>query len=119
MDDDDVVRRGLVRMLERAGHTATPAAAAAEARALARSFDLGIMDINLGPENGLVVAREFLAAGIIARVVFFSSETEPRVVAEDALSGPRCPQYDGPARNPAYVVKRCRWRRSNRVRVGV
>jgi DNA-binding NarL/FixJ family response regulator len=88
MDDDDLIRRGLVRMLARAGFSATPAAVAAEARALARSFDLGIMDINLGSENGIVVARELAAAGIIARVVFFSSETDPRVVAEARLLGP-------------------------------
>jgi two-component system, response regulator YesN len=87
MDDDDIVRRGLVRMLERAGHSATPAATAAEARALARTFDLGIMDINLGAENGIAVAREFMAAGILASVVFFSSETEPHVIAEARTLG--------------------------------
>jgi DNA-binding response OmpR family regulator len=88
MDDDDVIRRGLGRMLERAGYSATAVATYVEARALTRTFDLAIMDIHLGPENGIAVARELVAAGVITRVVFFSSETDPHVMAEAGNLGP-------------------------------
>jgi CheY-like chemotaxis protein len=81
VDDDEVIRRGVARLLERAGHSATAIRDAAEAAALAGTFDLGIFDINLGGESGIDLARSLLSAGRVSKVVFFSSESDAAVLA--------------------------------------
>jgi hypothetical protein len=48
---------------------------------------VGILDIHLGADNGVVLARALLAAGRLGRVVFFSSETDPEVLADATCLG--------------------------------
>jgi DNA-binding response OmpR family regulator len=60
VDDDAQIRRMLRRMFEGEGYRVSEAASANEARALmtADGIDLVTLDLNLGGEDGLIVAKE-------------------------------------------------------------
>jgi CheY-like chemotaxis protein len=88
VDDDEVIRHALARMLGRDGHRVTLARDAEDAHVLASGQDLGVLDIHLGSSDGIDLAGELLAARQVRSVVFFSSERDPSVLARAAPHGP-------------------------------
>ena len=76
VEDDVTVARALSRTLARRGFTVAIARSCAAARALPQHFDLAILDLDLPDGNGLNLARELLASGRLASVVFFSGSSD-------------------------------------------
>src|SRR3954471_14252364 len=60
VDDEPAVLRAELRMLQSAGHDCRGGATLDEARALvaAEPFDVAILDVHVGADNGLDLARE-------------------------------------------------------------
>jgi CheY-like chemotaxis protein len=88
LDDDELIRRALVRRLGRDGHRVSAAGSAAEVQGGARVFDLAVVDIHFGVDEGIAVAEELLATGRVRAVVFFTSARDPQVLARALRSGP-------------------------------
>lgn len=78
VEDDPAVSRTMLRALRTAGYHVTTARSMAEARA-SRSFDVAVLDIELGDGNGLDLADELLASGRVRAVVFHSATDDPAV----------------------------------------
>src|SRR4051794_9823999 len=59
VDDEPAIQRVSRRWLETEGHTCHAASTALEARELLgqESFDVALLDVNLGDESGLTLAR--------------------------------------------------------------
>jgi FixJ family two-component response regulator len=93
VDDDVSVCKGLTRLLRSAGYTAVAFSSAEECQ---ESRDLDaircfLVDIHLGGVNGLALARNLRAEGILAPIIFMTAEDESRTreVLRDAGS-PLC-----------------------------
>lgn len=65
VEDDDVLAQRLAEYLGGRGITATPVATLASARELLKrhQFDAVVLDLNLGRDDGLVLARELAESG--------------------------------------------------------
>ena len=96
IDDDPQVRRLLRRCLETDGYGVSEAATGAEAHALlgTSQFDLVTLDLALGAEDGLIIAREIRAKSQIPIImVTGKGDTIDRVVglevgADDYIAKP-------------------------------
>ncbi len=80
VDDDDLVRKLLVRILTRAGHTCVGAANAPEARRLlaeSDAFEVLISDVNMPGESGLELVREALETHRDVAVVMITGADDP------------------------------------------
>lgn len=94
-DDDRLVLATLTAGLDRLGYQVTPVStreAALEAHA-AREFDLALLDVRLGPDNGLELAQALRATRPVC-VVFLSAFNDAPLVERAASEG-----------GLAYVVK--------------
>jgi len=78
VEDDPAVSRSLTRALRGAGYEVTAAASRAEAR-LDGSFDVAVLDIELGDGSGLELAHALLTSEQVGSVVFHSATPEPAV----------------------------------------
>lgn len=83
VEDDDLVRRAVVRALERDGAVVVAVGSCAEARDAGR-FDLGIFDVDLPDGEGVVLAQELIRSGQVEHVVFFTGGSPER----PGLAGP-------------------------------
>jgi DNA-binding response OmpR family regulator len=84
VEDDDDVRRALVRTLGRDGHEILAAGSLAACRPL---FDAGIFDLGLPDGNGRDLAGELLAAKVVGRALFFTGTTDPAKLAAASALG--------------------------------
>ncbi len=84
LEDEEAVRRGMRRALERADHTVAEAADAAVARHLLseESFDLLLSDINLPGESGLELVRQVSAELPDIAVAMVTGVDDPGVAGE-------------------------------------
>jgi DNA-binding NarL/FixJ family response regulator len=91
VDDHEVVREGLVALLERRPefHVAAQAGTVAEAVAQAARFepDLVIMDVRLPDGSGIEACREIRAARPETRVVMLTSYPDEEAVLSAILAG--------------------------------
>ena len=91
VDDHEVVREGLVALLERRDgfHVAAQAGTVAEAVAQAAKFqpDLVIMDVRLPDGTGIEACREIRAARPETRVVMLTSYPDEEAVLSAILAG--------------------------------
>lgn len=109
VEDDDGVRRAVVRMLQAAGHEATAAASGEEAVALVGGeFDVVLTDLMLGGAiNGNEVTRRFRAGGFTDVIIMTAY---PQL--DTAIQGLRDGAYDYIAKPVSeeylrVVVSRC------------
>jgi putative two-component system response regulator len=88
VDDDEDVRRLLIRILERGGYECTPAGDVSEARALLAqtAFDLLVCDVNLPGESGLDLVRSLAVRSTPAPAAVMVTGLDERVVAEQAVA---------------------------------
>lgn len=86
VDDDDLIRRVLGKLLKRTGHSHLLAASAEQARALLRqhTFDLILSDVNMPGESGIDLVRDVVAEYPDTAVVMVSGVDDPQM-AETAL----------------------------------
>ncbi|MDB4980067.1 MAG: two-component system response regulator [Myxococcales bacterium] len=88
VEDDMQLRERLARALRARGHDAVVAADRAAARMEAeRSFDAAVVDLRLGPDSGLEVISDLLAAQVTARVVLATSLATLEIVDEASRRG--------------------------------
>ncbi len=86
VEDDPALARAIARALRAAGHEVVTARSRAEAQA-AGSFDVAVLDIDLGEESGLQLAKQLLASGRARAVVFHSGTRKPEEQARASELG--------------------------------
>ena len=84
IDDDDAVRRSIVRMLTAHGHDASGAVDGQEALrlALAQTPHVVILDMHMPEQNGIDVARMLRKRSTLANVPIISLSATPDHVAD-------------------------------------
>jgi DNA-binding NarL/FixJ family response regulator len=91
VDDHEVVRQGLVSLLERREHfqVVAEAGTAAEAVEMARKFepDLVVMDVRLPDGSGIEACREIRAEFPSTRVVILTSYPDEEAVLSAIIAG--------------------------------
>ncbi len=87
VDDTAAVLKGLVRGLGARGHDTVAAGSYEAARRCQGSFDLAVLDLDLGDGWGTDLARELLGDDRVRRVVFFSGSLDERLTTEAELLG--------------------------------
>ena len=89
VDDEDLVRLSLRRVLERGGHSVEEAVSVGEAREClaAGSFDLILCDINMAGESGLALVRQVAAELPDTAVVMVTGVDDPEVADEAVTLG--------------------------------
>jgi DNA-binding NarL/FixJ family response regulator len=91
VDDHEVVRQGLVSLLERREHfqVVAEAGTAAEAVEMARKFepDLVVMDVRLPDGSGIEACREIRAEFPATRVVILTSYPDEEAVLSAIIAG--------------------------------
>jgi DNA-binding NarL/FixJ family response regulator len=91
VDDHEVVRQGLVSLLERREHfqVVAEAGSAAEAVEMARRFepDLVVMDVRLPDGSGIEACREIRAEFPATRVVILTSYPDEEAVLSAIIAG--------------------------------
>ena len=87
IDDDDAVRRSIVRMLTAHGHDAAGAIDGQEALRLAlqRTPNVIIMDVHMPEQNGIDVARMLRQHSSLATVPIISLSATPDHIADAGL----------------------------------
>jgi DNA-binding response OmpR family regulator len=81
VEDDVTMARALSRTLARRGFAVAIARSCAAACALAQSFDLAILDLDLPDGNGVDLARKLIASSRVPSVVFFTGTTDAALLA--------------------------------------
>jgi len=81
VEDDVLLARALERTLQARGARVRHAARCAQASVLTGPFPIGIFDIELPDGDGIELARQLRARGVVCRVVFFTACTEPARLA--------------------------------------
>lgn len=84
VDSDAVAVNLALRALRGAGYDVIQAGSCAAARSLDTRFETGVFELEVGDGNGIELAGELLARGIVERVVFFTFERSAAVL-HDAL----------------------------------
>lgn len=80
VEDDAAIARLIARRFGRLGYVVSVARSSAEARAAtSRVFACGIFDIDLGDGDGVDLATDLFASGVVRTVVFFTGSTDPDV----------------------------------------
>ncbi len=91
VDDHEVVRQGLVSLLERRDHfqVVAEAGTAAEAVEMARKFepDLVVMDVRLPDGSGIEACREIRAEFPTTRIVILTSYPDEEAVLSAIIAG--------------------------------
>jgi len=87
VEDDVTVARALSRTLARVGFSVAVARSCRAAIALSQSFDFAILDLDLPDGNGVDLARTLLASGRLPSVLFFTSSTDPVLLARARCLG--------------------------------
>jgi DNA-binding response OmpR family regulator len=88
VEDDRLARRMLFRALAVRGYRVTMVATIAEARAVAASYDIGIIDGELPDGNGVDLAIDLLGRGVIGRAIFFTATDDHELLASASTLGP-------------------------------
>ena len=89
VDDEDGVRRVIVRALRGAGHTVHDAGSGEEAAAIAAGIEplaLALVDVAVGPERGPTIARRLRAERPGLRVAYISGQS-PEDLVDAAQDG--------------------------------
>lgn len=87
VEDDVTVARALSRTLARAGFSVASARSCTAARSLAQSFDFAILDLDLPDGNGVDLARALMTSGKVPSVLFFTSSSDPALLARARCMG--------------------------------
>jgi CheY-like chemotaxis protein len=87
VEDNALARRMLRRSLAARGHHLTFAATVAEALSLEGRFEVGVIDGELPDGDGVALARDLLARGVVDRVVFFTASADEDLLAAAAVIG--------------------------------
>ena len=91
VDDHDVVRSGLKKLLEETGDIQVVAEAKGEAEAVAEALrtkpDVIVMDVRLGPGDGVIATREIRSCIPGARVLMLTSFDDDEALATSILAG--------------------------------
>ena len=90
VDDQAVVAAGLARLLEGAGHSVqwcTDLAGARQALSGPPVVDLLLLDVHLGPEDGLGFAREVRTRSQPPRVLLLTGDLDPSLVPAALTTG--------------------------------
>jgi two-component system, OmpR family, KDP operon response regulator KdpE len=73
VEDEELVREVVVRLLSTRGYEVVTAASCAEALKQSGPFDVGIFDIGLGDGCGIELAAGLLHHGKVGRAIFYTS----------------------------------------------
>jgi DNA-binding response OmpR family regulator len=87
VEDDLSVARALSRTLARAGFSVACARSCSAARSLSQAFDFAILDLDLPDGNGVDLARALMRTGKVPTVLFFTSSTDPALLARARRMG--------------------------------
>lgn len=85
VDDDALTARAVARLAKVRGFEAVVVTATTEMAVVEGTFDVAIVDLNIGEASGLELARRLLADERASRVVFHSG-TEDHQLLEDAMA---------------------------------
>ena len=113
IDHHLLLAEALAGRFMRAGMTVAVARTAAEAAILCheRPFDVAVVDANLGEADGVLLATELLACGLVQGVVFHGGATDPERRARAEAVGAFVPKGSAPHR-VIDQVRRASWPRS-------
>ncbi len=101
VEDHQHLGNALRRVLSARGHVTELCRSAAQARAAcasagpARAFECGIFDVGLPDADGVELARELLALGVVHAAVFFSAGQDDLVRARAGVLGPFVDKHEG------------------------
>ena len=87
VEDDVTVARALSRTLARAGSSVATARSCSAALSLPQSFDFAILDLDLPDGNGVDLARALMTSSRVPGVLFFTSSTDPALLARARRMG--------------------------------
>ncbi len=103
VDDEELVRHSVVRILEKFGYETVAAADGSEALAAivsGRSVDLVLMDVTMPAMDGPTAARELRAHGLEAPIVLMSGYAEEELVSRGVMT-----HADGFLKKPFEVAE--------------
>ena len=95
VEDDEMLRRALPRLLARLGYDVHVAASNAEVSDDIGSFEVGIFDINLPDGDGVSLARRLLYSQTVAHAIFYTGSLELDRVDDAAMLGTIVTKMDG------------------------
>jgi DNA-binding NarL/FixJ family response regulator len=95
VEDDALLSRDISRALIRVGCEVIAAPSCLAARALGCRFDVGVLDIDLCDGCGVELGHGLLDSELVERVVFFTTELDPKRLARASRLGPVIQQREG------------------------
>ncbi len=87
VENDPLVARAVKRLLRVHQYEVGSVLSYAEGRALQGNFHVGILDVDLGDGDGVELARQLLAQGVLDKVVFFTARTDAETTARASALG--------------------------------
>jgi len=88
VEDDVTVARALCRTLARRGFSVAIARSCSAARSLLQTFDFAVLDLDLPDGNGVDLAQQLMESSKVPSVLFFTSSTDPVLLARARRLGP-------------------------------
>ena len=95
VEDDEMLRRALPRLLARLGYNVHIAGSCAEIGDDIGNFDVGIFDINLPDGDGVSLAKRLLYAQRVGHAIFYTGSLELDRVDDAAMLGTIVTKMDG------------------------
>ncbi len=87
VENDPLVARAVKRLLTSRGHEVHTVYSFEEGSQLEGSFDLAIMDIDLGDGDGVELSKALLSRQTVRQVLFFTARTDADTVSRASLLG--------------------------------
>ena len=95
VEDNVLLAQPLVRLLVRFGYVAEYVTSCKTARQLDKSFDVGVLDLELADGSGLDLSSELLERGMVGAVVFFSGTMDEALIHRAERIAPCVQKADG------------------------
>jgi DNA-binding response OmpR family regulator len=87
VEDDPSVSKALRRKLLQAGHSIESRSHCESARHVVGTFDFAVLDLELPDGNGIDLAADLLARGVVQSAVFYTGAADPALLARAAKVG--------------------------------
>ena len=87
VEDHAAIARAIEKSLRAHGHAITIVNSAGSARATGSAFDVGVFDLSLPDGDGVDLAEELLASGVVAHILFFSGSIDDYAIERAQRTG--------------------------------